>query len=95
MALSGRCCRRWLSKANSEYVLKTGKEKGMNTQMPQRAPQSPGRRPGPDQRDELLRIWGAVDHDGRKMLLYFARALARDQGLVPAATPLVITDHAF
>lgn len=54
-----------------------------------------GRKPGPDQRDELLRIWGHVDDDGRKMMLFFARQLAREQGLVPAATPLMITDRVF
>lgn len=41
----------------------------------------PGRKPGPAQRDELLRIWGHVDDDGRKLMLFFARTLARDQGL--------------
>ena len=67
----------------------------MNAQLLQRVPHVPGRRPGPDQRDELLRIWGAVDHDSRKMLLYFARLLAQEQGLVSAATPLVMTDQVF
>lgn len=55
----------------------------------------PGRKPGPDQREELLRIWGHVDDDGRKMLLFFARQLAREQGLVPADTPLMVTDRVF
>ncbi len=53
----------------------------------------PGRKPGPDQRDELLRIWGHVDDDGRKMILFFSRQLARAQGLVPPDTPLIITDR--
>jgi len=55
----------------------------------------PGRKPGPAQRDELLRIWGHVDDDGRKMILFFARQLAREQGLVPADTPLMVTDRVF
>ena len=55
----------------------------------------PGRKPGPDQREELLRIWGHVDDNGRKMILFFARQLAKEQGLVPADAPLVITARAF
>jgi hypothetical protein len=55
----------------------------------------PGRKPGPAQRDELLRIWGHVDDDGRKLILFFARSLARDQGLVSPGTPLVMTDRVF
>ena len=54
-----------------------------------------GRKPNPVQRDELLRIWGHVDDDGRKMMLFFARQMAREQGLVPADTPLMITDRVF
>lgn len=55
----------------------------------------PGRKPGPEQRDEMLRIWGHVDDDGRKLMLFFSRTLARDQGLVPPDTPLVMTDRVF
>lgn len=55
----------------------------------------PGRKPGPAQRDELLRIWGHVDDDGRKLMLFFARTLARDQGLVSPDTPLLMTDRVF
>jgi hypothetical protein len=55
----------------------------------------PGRKPGPAQREELLRIWGHVDDEGRKLMLFFARSLARDQGLVPSSTPLVMTDRVF
>lgn len=55
----------------------------------------PGRKPGPPQRDELLRIWGHVDDDGRKMMPFVAHQLAREQGLVPANTPLMITDRVF
>lgn len=55
----------------------------------------PGRKPGPAQREELLRIWGHVDDDGRKLMLFFARSLARDQGLVPPSAPLVMTDRVF
>lgn len=47
----------------------------------------PGRKPGPAQRQELLRIWGHVDDDGRKLMLFFARSLARDQGLIPPSWP--------
>ena len=53
------------------------------------------RKPGPDQREELLRFRGHVDDDGRKMMLFFARQLAREQGLVPADTRLMITDRVF
>ncbi len=55
----------------------------------------PGRKPGPAQREELLRIWGHVDDDGRKLMLFFARTLARDQGLISPSTPLVMTDRVF
>ena len=55
----------------------------------------PGRKPGPPQREELLRIWRAVDDDGRKMILFVARRLAREQRLVPASTSLVMTDRVF
>ena len=55
----------------------------------------PGRKPGPDQREELLRIWGHVDDDGRKLMLFFARQLAREQGLVPSNTPLLMADRVF
>ena len=55
----------------------------------------PGRKPGPAQRDELLRIWDHVDDDGRKLMLFFAQTLARDQGLVPLGTPLLMTDRVF
>lgn len=55
----------------------------------------PGRKPGPAQRDEMLRIWGQVDDDSRKLMLFFARTVARDQGLIPPSTPLVMTDRVF
>ena len=55
----------------------------------------PGRKPGPDQFEELLRVWGHVDDDGRKIVLFFARQVAREQGLVPADTPMMITDRVF
>ena len=63
-----------------------------NTAAPKRVP---GRKPGPDEREEMLRIWGHVDDDGRKMMLFFSRQLAREQGLVPADAPLIITDRMF
>ena len=53
------------------------------------------RKPSPDQREELLRVRGHVDDDGRQMMLFFARQLAREQGLVPVDTPLMITDRVF
>ncbi|SFL13938.1 hypothetical protein [Falsiroseomonas stagni] len=55
----------------------------------------PGRKPRTGQREELLRIWGHVDDDGRKILLFVARQLAREQGPVPVDTPLMITDCVF
>ncbi len=55
----------------------------------------PGRKPRHDQFEELARIWSHVDDDGRKMMLFFARQLAREQRLVPADTPLMITDRVF
>lgn len=55
----------------------------------------PGRAPGPAEREEMLRIWDAVGNDDRKMMLFFARSLARDQGLVPPNTPLMITAPVF
>ena len=55
----------------------------------------PSRKPGPAQREELLRIWRHVDDDGRKLMLFFARTLAREQGLVPPVTPLLITNRVF
>ena len=63
-----------------------------NLPIPKRVP---GRKPGPAHRDEMLRIWGHVDDDGRKTMLFFARQLAREQGLVPADTPLMIADRVF
>jgi len=44
----------------------------------------PGRRLGPEQFDEVGRVWHPVDKDGGKMMLFLARRLARKQGLVPA-----------
>lgn len=55
----------------------------------------PGRKPGPDQNDEVMRIWGHVDDEGRRMILFFARQVARDQGLVPTDTRVMITDQVF
>jgi len=53
----------------------------------------PGRKPGPAQRDEYLRIWDLADDDSRKVMLFFVRTVARDQGLVPPGTPLLMTDR--
>lgn len=55
----------------------------------------PGRKPGPAQRDEYLRIWDAVDDDRRKVLIFFARGIAQDAGLVPPNTSLLMTDRVF
>jgi hypothetical protein len=55
----------------------------------------PGRKHGPVQREEVLRIWGHVDDDGRKIMLFFSRQRAREHGLVPPDTPLIITDRVF
>ena len=63
-----------------------------NTATPNRVP---GRKPGPEHLDEFARVWGAVDDDGRKVILFVSRQLARDQGLVPADTPLMIIDRVF
>lgn len=60
-----------------------------------RSTRVPGRKAGPVQRGEMLRIWGRVDDDGRKLMLFFARTLARDQGLVPPNTPLLMIDRGF
>ena len=53
----------------------------------------PGRKPSPAQREEYLRIWDLVDDDSRKVMLFFVRTVARDQGLVSPSTPLVMTDR--
>ena len=53
-----------------------------NTATPKRVP---GRKPGPEHLDEVA----------RKMILFVSRQMARDQGLVPADTPLMITDRVF
>jgi len=55
----------------------------------------PGRKPGPEHLEEVVRIWHAVDDDARKVILYVARDTARERGLVPADTPLMITDRVF
>ena len=55
----------------------------------------PGRKPGPEHLGEVGRIWGAVDDDARKMILFLARSIARNQGLVAAETPLLITECVF
>lgn len=60
-----------------------------------RPKRAPCRKPGPAQREELLRIWGHVDDDGRKLMLFFARSLARDRGSVPPSTPLVMIERVF
>ncbi|MCK8788069.1 hypothetical protein M0638_27310 [Roseomonas sp. NAR14] len=49
----------------------------------------PGARPRPEVRAELLRIWDALDPERRKALIFTARALAKDAGLLPADAPLL------
>lgn len=58
-----------------------------------RSKRVPGRKPGPVQREEYVRIWDLVDDDSRKVMLFFVRTVARDQGLVPPGTPLLMTDR--
>ena len=55
----------------------------------------PERKPGAAQGAELMRIWDALDVDGRKLVLFVARQTAREKGLVAANTPLVITERVF
>ena len=64
----------------------------MTTKVP-RKERVPGRKPGPAQREEYFRIWDLVDDDGRKVMLFVARTVACDQGLVPPGTPLLMTDR--
>jgi hypothetical protein len=51
----------------------------------------PGRRPTPGDRDELVRIWDALSDDGRKALLFFAVAAAKEEGLPEGDGPLIRT----
>ncbi|MDT8333022.1 hypothetical protein RQ831_18370 [Roseomonas gilardii] len=51
----------------------------------------PGRKPGPAEREELLRVWDALDPERRKLAIFFMRMLAKDAGLVPLDEPLMIT----
>jgi hypothetical protein len=64
----------------------------MTTKVP-RKERVPGRKPGPAQREEYFRIWDLVDDDGRTMMLFFARTVARDHCLVPRGTPFLMTDR--
>lgn len=66
----------------------------MDKVMMPRRERVPGRKPGPAQRGECQRIWDMVDDDGRKLLLFFSRTVAREQGLVPPGTSLVMSDRA-
>ncbi|MBS7789349.1 hypothetical protein KTR66_05055 [Roseococcus sp. SDR] len=63
-----------------------------STAMPKRVL---GRKPRPNEREEVFRIWDHVGDDGRKMILFVSRQLAREHGLVPPDTPLIITDRVF
>lgn len=53
----------------------------------------PGRKARLEHLEEVGRVWHAVDDEGRKMILYFVRSIAREQGLVAPATPLLMTDR--
>lgn len=55
-----------------------------------RAERIRGRKPGPEQRDECMRIWDAVEPDRRKLLNVFARGIAQDAGPMPPNTPLLM-----
>ncbi|MFC0411057.1 hypothetical protein [Roseomonas elaeocarpi] len=50
----------------------------------------PGRKPGPQHRDELARIWEALDAENQKILIAFARGLAREAGVYGPDVPLVV-----
>jgi hypothetical protein len=55
----------------------------------------PGRKPGPSERDEMLRIYDALGDDGRKLVLFVSRYKAKEEGLIAPGESLVITDRAF
>lgn len=47
----------------------------------------PGPDPGAAERRELLQIWDAVGHDGRRMLIFMARAIGKEAGLTVPPIP--------
>ena len=47
------------------------------------------------QRAEVLRIWDALDDNGRKFILFAARQAARENRLIDPNVPIVITDRVF
>jgi hypothetical protein len=48
----------------------------------------PGRRPGPAEREELLALWDQMTSEGQKMVIFVARAAAKDEGLLPPGASL-------
>lgn len=50
-----------------------------------------GRKPGPAEREELLRIWDALDPGRQRAALYFLRWLEDDADRVLPDEPLMIT----
>jgi len=45
-----------------------------------------GRKPTPADRQEMLRLYDLMSDDGRKMIVYMARLVAREEGLLPSGT---------
>ena len=64
---------------------------------PRNAPSErfPGRRPRPAEREECSRIWDALDDEHLKVLVFMHRQIAKEAGLVPPNTPLMISDGVF
>jgi transcriptional regulator with XRE-family HTH domain len=52
-------------------------------------PRLPGRRPGAAERAELVHLWDALDPEARKMMIFMARAIAREAGALPPSAPLL------
>jgi len=50
----------------------------------------PGRRPGPAEREEILRLWDAMSHDGRKIVYATVRAVAVNDGVLPAGSSVLV-----
>jgi len=43
---------------------------------------TPGRRPGPADRAEFIRLWDEMSDDGRKQAYFFMRSLGIEEGLL-------------
>jgi transcriptional regulator with XRE-family HTH domain len=52
-------------------------------------PRLPGRRPGLAERAELVRLWDALDPEAQKMMIFMARAIARETGAIPPQATLL------